>query len=261
MYLTFTCRSPSCSKGHGSLTSSGIATPFLLGDSSTPSSSTAVDSRERELSAKNLEDVNEKLQRKQSFTRAVLGAAPPTRSPDGDAGPTKEHIEQGRVKRDVYVQYIAAASKVGFALFVGATVLSQLVSVAANNTLRAWGEHNREAGSNDGVGRYLVEYGALSLSSTIFSAAAAIIIWVFCSIRSARRLHDQMLHAVMRAPMSFFEQTPTGRSVRWFRGRSVQADIPFRSESSTCSRVISMSSIRSSRGSFRTSCARSSSRS
>ena len=181
------------SKGHGSLTatSSGIATPFLVNDSSTPSSGTAVDSRE--LTAKNLEDVNEKLQRKPSFTKAVLSSVPPTRTPAAaDGGTTKEHSEQGRVKKDVYLQYIEAASKIGFAIFVVSTILSQVVSVAANNTLRAWGEHNREEGSNKGVGKYLLGYGLFSLSSTLLGAASAILIWVFCSIRSARRLHDSV---------------------------------------------------------------------
>ncbi|EKM50357.1 uncharacterized protein PHACADRAFT_263609 [Phanerochaete carnosa HHB-10118-sp] len=202
-------------KGHGSLTSSGIATPFLNGDSSTPSSGTAVDSRE--LTVERLEDVNERLQRKQSFAKAVLVPSPTTRtSSSGDSGPSKEHMEQGRVKQDVYVRYIEAASKIGFTLFVLAMTLSQVVSVAANNTLRDWGEHNREEGSNRGVGRYLIEYGLFSLSSTLLSAAAAILIWVFCAIRSARRLHDSMLYAVMRAPMSFFEQTPTGRILNLF---------------------------------------------
>lgn len=92
----------------------------------------------------------------------------------------------------MYLQYVEAASKIGFALFVLATVLSQLVSVAANNTLRAWGEHNREVGSNRGIGKYLLGYGLFSLSSTLLGAAAAILIWVFCSIRSARRLHDSV---------------------------------------------------------------------
>lgn len=109
-------------------------------------------------------------------------------------------------------------------------MIAQIVSVAANNTLRAWGEHNREEGSNAGVGKFLLGYGLFSLSSTVLGAFAAIVIWVFCSIRSAKKLHDsvgsllscavlrvltskQMLFAVMRAPMSFFEQTPTGRYV------------------------------------------------
>lgn len=180
------------SKGHGSLGSSGIATPFTLGDSSTPSSGTAVDVSS--ITAKNLEDVDEKLRRRQSFTKAVLVPSSPIRavSSSSDGGPSKEHSEQGRVKNDVYWQYLEAASKVGFALFVTAAILSQVVSVAANNTLRAWGEHNRQAGSNKGVGKYLLGYGLFSLSSTLFSAAASVLIWVFCSIRSARRLHDSV---------------------------------------------------------------------
>ena len=183
------------SKGHGSLGSSGIATPFLQGDSSTPSSGTAVNTSS--LTAKELEDVDEKLRRRQSFTKAVLVRSPPPRgTTSSDNGPSKEHSEQGRVKKDVYLQYIEAASKIGFALFVSAAILSQLVSVAANNTLRAWGEHNREAGSNRGVGKYLLGYGLFSLSSTLLSAAAAILIWVFCSIRSARRLHDSVRRSV-----------------------------------------------------------------
>ncbi|KAI0091755.1 metal resistance protein YCF1 [Irpex rosettiformis] len=198
-------------KGHGSLSSSGIATPFLT-DISTPSSNTVVDAGELQ---QNLEGVNEKLQRKQSFTKARLTTEPPTRT-ESSGVVTKEHSEQGRVKTDVYLQYVEAASKVGFVLFIVATCVSQIVSVMANNTLRGWGEHNREAGGNKGVGRYLLQYGLLSLSSVLLSGAAAVIIWVFCSIRSARRLHDNMLYAVMRAPMTFFEQTPTGRILNLF---------------------------------------------
>lgn len=189
------------SKGHGSLSSSGIATPFLT-DSSTPSSNTVgnsvIDARELE---QNLEGVNEKLQRKQSFTKAKLTSEPPTRT-ESSGVVTKEHSEQGRVKKDVYVQYIEAASMIGFAMFIVATGGSQIVSVMANNTLRGWGEHNREAGGNKGVGLYLLQYGLLSLSSVLLSGAAAIIIWVFCSIRSARRLHDNVrscLSAIYRS--------------------------------------------------------------
>ncbi len=184
------------SKGHGSLGSSGVSTPFLAsGSQSTPSSVTAVDSS-REVTAENLDTLTEKLQRKRSFTKAVLVASPPTRTPASE-GPSKEHMEQGRVKRDVYMQYVEAASKTGFLLFLIATVLAQIVSVAANNTLRAWGEHNREEGANQSVGKYLVGYGAFSLLSIILGAAAAIIIWVFCSIRSARQLHDSVSDANM----------------------------------------------------------------
>ena len=114
-------------KGHGSLGTSGVNTPFLTEASSTPSSETAVNPHE--LTAQNIDSLTEKLQRRKSFTKAVLVEAPPPRTQSSD-GPTKEHIEQGRVKTDVYVQYIEAASKTGFVLFVLSMVLSQVVNVA-----------------------------------------------------------------------------------------------------------------------------------
>lgn len=152
------------------------------------------------------------------------------RTPETEGVISKEHSEQGRVKKDVYIQYIEAASKTGFTLVILATFASQLVSVAANSVLRLWGEHNRAEGGNTGVGKYLLGYGLFSLSSILLNAVASILIWLFCSVRSAKQLHDsvrsdlsysdakysdiiaqQMLYAIMRAPMTFFEQTPTGR--------------------------------------------------
>ncbi|TCD67602.1 hypothetical protein EIP91_012232 [Steccherinum ochraceum] len=201
-------------KGHGSLSASGVSTPFTGGASSTASSETAVNSS-RDLTEEKLESVTEKLQRKKSFTKAVLSNTLPVRGVQSD-GLTKEHTEQGRVKKDVYFSYIEAASKIGSVLFVITTVLVQISSLAANNTLRSWGEHNRESGDNKGLGRYLLGYGLFSLGSTLTGALSSVILWVFCSIRSSKHLHDNMLQGVMRAPMSFFEQTPTGRILNLF---------------------------------------------
>lgn len=201
-------------KGHGTLSASGVSTPFI-GDTTTPSSAgeTMVESS-RDLIEDKLQSVDDKLKRRTSFRKPDLVDNLPTRSVSD--GPTKEHIEQGRVKIDVYLQYIKAASKTGFMVFVLSTILQQLTSVAGNNTLRAWGEHNLSAGSNHDAFKYLLVYGLFSLSSTLCGMLAAILIWVLCSIRSSRLLHDSMLHAVMRAPLSFFELTPTGRILNLF---------------------------------------------
>ncbi|KAL6300043.1 metal resistance protein YCF1 [Sparassis latifolia] len=202
-------------KGHGTLVSSEISTPFILGDGATPSSEsdTVVNSLE-ELTEEKLQNIDKKLVRRQSYGKATVVENLPTRM--STEGLTKEHSEQGRVKRDVYLQYIEAASKAGFIFFVLSTMLQQITSVAGNNTLRAWGEHNLHMGDNKGMWWYLLGYGLFSLSSILFGIAAAILIWVFCAVRSARRLHDSMLYAVMRAPLSFFELTPTGRILNLF---------------------------------------------
>ncbi|TFY68212.1 hypothetical protein EVJ58_g1149 [Rhodofomes roseus] len=201
-------------KGHGTLTTSGMSTPFL-GDAATPSSEgeTAVESL-RDLTEEKLQTVDCKLERRKSYGRAALVDNLPTRTVSD--GMTKEHSEQGRVKTDVYLQYIKAASKTGFTFFVVCMVLQQVTSVLGNNTLRAWGEHNLNAGSNRDAFWYLLVYGLYSLTSTLLGTAAAILLWVLCSVRSSRLLHDSMLNAVMRAPLSFFELTPTGRILNLF---------------------------------------------
>ncbi|KAH9924719.1 metal resistance protein YCF1 [Fomitopsis serialis] len=200
--------------GHGSLTTSGMSTPFL-GDTATPSSEgdTAVDFS-RSLTEEKLETVDTKLERRKSFCKATLIDNLPTRTVSD--GITKEHSEQGRVKADVYLQYIKAASKTGFTFFVVCMVLQQVTSVLGNNTLRAWGEHNLTTGSNKDAFWYLMMYGLYSLASNLLGTVAAILMWVLCSVRSSRLLHDSMLNAVMRAPLNFFELTPTGRILNLF---------------------------------------------
>ncbi|KAG1786323.1 P-loop containing nucleoside triphosphate hydrolase protein [Suillus plorans] len=152
----------------------------------------------------------------ESFTKAVLATAPKLRDASSD-GITKEHSEQGRVKMEVYSQYLRAASKKGFLFFVLATVLQQVVSVMSTVMLRLWGEHNREMGANAGLtDKYFLGYGLSNLMAIFLGACAALLIWVFCSLRSSKHLHDSMLHSVMRAPLSFFETTPTGRILNLF---------------------------------------------
>ncbi|KAF8957433.1 multidrug resistance-associated ABC transporter [Flammula alnicola] len=200
-------------KGHGtSNNTSGSSTPFATSGSVTPRSDNGQNDflKDEEHAAA----LSEKLRHRESFQKARRIATVSTHKPSG--GLTKEHQEQGRVKIDVYKQYIQAASKAGFVLFLFATVAQQGASVMATLTLRYWGEHNREMGNNSGMFKYLLVYGLFSLSSSLLGAISAITMWVYCALRSAKRLHDSMLDALMRAPLSFFELTPTGRILNLF---------------------------------------------
>ncbi|KAK0432840.1 P-loop containing nucleoside triphosphate hydrolase protein [Armillaria borealis] len=199
--------------GHGrSSSSSGTSTPFITGGSG----ATTPKIVEEDLEAVKFDiTLSEKLRDRSSFSRAVIAKPSPTRSPES-TGLSREHMEQGRVKTHVYSEYIRAASKTGFSLFLAAIVAQQASSVLGNLVLRSWGEHNREMGSNAGMLKYLIIYGAVSLSSILLGGAAAILMWVLCSLRSAKRLHDAMLESLMHAPLSFFELTPTGRILNLF---------------------------------------------
>jgi ATP-binding cassette, subfamily C (CFTR/MRP), member 1 len=89
-------------------------------------------------------------------------------------------------------------------------ILQQALVLLSNLTLRTWGERNAEHGNNTEAFHYVLIYGLYCLLGTVAGLISAILIWVLCGLKSARKLHDKMLHAVLRAPLSFFENTPTG---------------------------------------------------
>ncbi|KAG5642913.1 hypothetical protein DXG03_001884 [Asterophora parasitica] len=200
-------------RGHGSNgSSSGTSTPFVTSGTLTPG-----EGEVSEIQGQAEADAGaliEKLRHRTSFAKARIAVV--GRSQEPSAGLSKEHTEQGRVKVNVYRQYIQAASSVGFSFFLLTTILQQAASIFANLTLRSWGQHNQDAGSNSGMFKYLIIYGVFSFSSTILGGVSSVLIWVLCALRSARRLHDGMLISLMRAPLSFFEMTPTGRILNLF---------------------------------------------
>ncbi|TFK51703.1 multidrug resistance-associated ABC transporter [Heliocybe sulcata] len=202
-------------RGHTSaLSASGTSTPFTR--SSTPKND---DDETLVEASRSLTPPGKANRNSENVNGADYGKATLVTRPEdvrSSEGPSKEHSEQGRVKKDVYLQYISAASKTGFIFFVVASVGQQTLNVAANLTLRAWGEHNQQSGKNSGISVYLLYYGLFSLLSVVAGGTAAILMWVLCSLRSARKLHDSMLHSVIRAPLSFFEMTPTGRILNLF---------------------------------------------
>jgi ABC-type multidrug transport system fused ATPase/permease subunit len=128
----------------------------------------------------------------------------------------KEHSEKGSVKRDVYRRYIAAASRVGVALFFILMVLGQGSSILSNYVLRFWARKNGEAGETAQIGLYLFAFGVIGVSSSIFSVASQMILRLYCGLRSSKKLHDDSFSALMRSPLSFFELTPTGRILNLF---------------------------------------------
>jgi ATP-binding cassette subfamily C (CFTR/MRP) protein 1 len=55
----------------------------------------------------------------------------------------------------------------------------------------------------------------MSFAGVGFSFARQFL-WAKCSLEGARRLHDDLLWVILRAPMSFFHRTPTGRIINRF---------------------------------------------
>ncbi|KAG8759673.1 hypothetical protein FRC14_005351 [Serendipita sp. 396] len=75
-------------------------------------------------------------------------------SPEADKA-KKEHRERGRVKTEIYKQYILAGGVGAFFLLACVTALGQAVSIGSTYILKSWAEHNRKAGRNSDMGTYL----------------------------------------------------------------------------------------------------------
>ncbi|KAJ6591736.1 P-loop containing nucleoside triphosphate hydrolase protein [Mycena vulgaris] len=199
-------------RGHGTSTS-GTSTPFITSGSATPSDDPTLS--EGDKASEYAVALSEKLRHRTSYPKAVLAPPKPVRAANS-AGLSQEHKEAGKVKGRVYLAYIEAASKIGFIVYILAAASQQALTLLGNLTLRNWGEHNREMGDNSGMFKYLLIYGLFSLSSTLLGGVSNVVMWILCSLRSSKRLHDSMLSSLMNAPLSFFELTPTGRTLNLF---------------------------------------------
>lgn len=52
---------------------------------------------------------------------------------------------------------------------------------------------------------------AVLVGATVFIAFLRSLVFFAATVRASRVLHDRMLDAVLRAPMSFFDSNPVGR--------------------------------------------------
>ncbi|KAK9467404.1 P-loop containing nucleoside triphosphate hydrolase protein [Lipomyces arxii] len=128
----------------------------------------------------------------------------------------KEHSEQGQVKWTVYKEYAKAANLFGVVAFMVLLVTSQGVSVLGNVWLEHWSEVNTDAGTNPNTGMYLGVYLFFGIFASSLTVCYTLVLFIFCSIEAARKLHNRMAECVVRSPMSFFDTTPIGRVINRF---------------------------------------------
>jgi ATP-binding cassette, subfamily C (CFTR/MRP), member 1 len=217
------------SREHTRAPSSGTSTPFPRTGDATPleDEGTLVPSLGNDTPT-TLSVIDDKLKRRKSYGRSRIRLPTRSRLPISE-GIQQEHSEKGRVKAIVYRKYVEACSKSGFAMFIITVVFSQAFSILSNFALRLWSEDNRRTGGNGGITKYLALSGIAQLLSVFFTAIATVCLTLLCALRSSKQLHDnvsrpilsrvpledpdlaKMLNSLIHAPLSFFEQTPTGR--------------------------------------------------
>lgn len=142
----------------------------------------------------------------------------------------EEERERGKISLKVYLSYMAAAYK---GTLIPLIILSQTtfqVLQIASNWWMAWANpqtHGDKPKMNSTV--LLVVYMALAFGSSWFVFLRAVLVATF-GLAAAQKLFLKMLRTIFRAPMSFYDSTPTGRILnRVSIDQSVvDLDIPFR---------------------------------
>ncbi|XP_046739583.1 multidrug resistance-associated protein 1 isoform X11 [Diprion similis] len=126
-----------------------------------------------------------------------------------------EKTETGSVKWKVYSHYLRS---IGWFLTISTIVMNavfQIFSIGSNAWLSKWSDDNTTVVDTAKRDMYLGVYGGLglgqALASFLYDLAPQLGCWL-----AARRMHLVMLRGVMRAPLTFFDTTPTGRIISRF---------------------------------------------
>ncbi|NXF93849.1 MRP1 protein, partial [Eubucco bourcierii] len=121
----------------------------------------------------------------------------------------------GRVKASVYWDYMKAIGLFISFLSVFLFVCNHVASLASNYWLSLWTDDPVVNGTQRYTDVRLAVYGALGTSQgiAVFGYSMAISVG---GIFASRHLHRNLLHNVLRSPMSFFERTPSGNLVNRF---------------------------------------------
>ncbi|CAA7390602.1 unnamed protein product [Spirodela intermedia] len=142
----------------------------------------------------------------------------------------EEERERGKISLTVYLSYMAAAYKGALIpLIVLAQTMFQVLQIASNWWM-AWANPQTSGDSPKTSSMVLLlVYMILAFGSSCFVFIRAVLVATF-GLAAAQKLFLKMLRSIFRAPMSFFDSTPSGRILnRVSVDQSVvDLDIPFR---------------------------------
>ena len=112
-----------------------------------------------------------------------------------------------------YWKYIKAGGKFTFFATVMMYVISQLFSLVAPLVVSYW---TRDLDYVDhSMGFYMMLYALAGVGAAVFAFFRTFALVGF-GVRASTTMHNNLLHSILRAPLSFFDTTPTGRIVSRF---------------------------------------------
>uniref|UniRef100_A0A8B9G5G3 Multidrug resistance-associated protein 1 n=1 Tax=Amazona collaria TaxID=241587 RepID=A0A8B9G5G3_9PSIT len=127
-----------------------------------------------------------------------------------------------QVKATVYWDYMKAIGLFISFLSIFLFMCNHIASLASNYWLSLWTDDPVINGTQQYTNVRLGVYGALGISQGLLSSFLGIAVFGYSMVVSiggilaSRHLHLNLLHSVLRSPMSFFERTPSGNLVNRF---------------------------------------------
>lgn len=137
----------------------------------------------------------------------------------------EEMRAKGGVNKAAFFKVMEACGYTLVIAWVLFTVISVLIEIYRRLVLKLWSEQNLKAGSNVHVKLYLTLYAASGLLATFTRMGATYLMFAYCLFNCSLFFHDRLAHNVMRAPMSFFDTTPSGRILNRFTSDIAVMDI------------------------------------
>ncbi|XP_078519309.1 multidrug resistance-associated protein 1-like isoform X1 [Lissotriton helveticus] len=126
-----------------------------------------------------------------------------------------DKAQTGRVKLSVFWEYMKAIGLLLSFVSIFLFLLNHVAALSSNYWLSLWTDDKVINGTQQYTKVRLAVYGALGLSQgiAVFGYSMSVSIG---GIFASRYLHVDLLHNVLRSPMSFFERTPSGNLVNRF---------------------------------------------
>ncbi|CAG2109404.1 unnamed protein product [Medioppia subpectinata] len=129
-----------------------------------------------------------------------------------------EKSETGSVKWSVYWAYFQRIGLIGTCAILVSYIASSAFNVGSSQWLSLWSDDSNNAERVNDIRWRNIRlgiYGVLGCGEAIFLLISTITMNL-ATLRGARLLHNDMLHHIFRAPMSFFDTTPMGRILNRF---------------------------------------------
>ncbi|PIO70932.1 ABC transporter, ATP-binding protein [Teladorsagia circumcincta] len=121
-----------------------------------------------------------------------------------------EAVAVGSIEVNVYLKYLKAFSYKWAVIFLNLLFCRYVMQALSSIWLSHWADANAKETNTKDTLRGLVIFIALGFGTVLFNIIATVSS-TFGGVRASLALHHPLVTALMRAPLSFFEETPLGR--------------------------------------------------